>query len=98
MIYRKLLDFVQFAVNHLTQNQICCRLLIAKQRGEEMQARKWNLNQKSVTMYVTEAEYQLITSKAEILDVSASKFAKQAVKTYIKHLERHLEDAASIAA
>jgi DNA-binding transcriptional MocR family regulator len=49
-------------------------------------------------MYVSEAEYQLIMSKAEILDISASKFSKQAVKTYIKHLERHLEDAASTAA
>jgi len=49
-------------------------------------------------MYVTEAEYQLIMSKAETLDISASKFTKQAVKTYIKHLERHLEDAVSITA
>jgi DNA-binding transcriptional MocR family regulator len=49
-------------------------------------------------MYVSEAEYQLIMSKAEILDISASKFTKQAVKTYIKHLERHLEDAKAIAA
>jgi hypothetical protein len=63
-----------------------------------MQERNWNLNQRSVTMYVTEAEYQLIMSKAETLDISASKFTKQAVKTYIKHLERHLEDAVSITA
>ncbi|MEG3906009.1 hypothetical protein QUB29_28225 [Microcoleus sp. B4b_D2] len=49
-------------------------------------------------MYVTEAEYQDIISKAELLAQSTSKFTRQAVKTYIKHLERHLEDAASIAA
>lgn len=63
-----------------------------------MQQQKWERNIKSVTMYLTEAEYQLINSKAEILDLSASKFTKQAVKTYIKHLEKHLQDAASIAA
>jgi uncharacterized protein YlbG (UPF0298 family) len=63
-----------------------------------MQERNWNLNQRSVTMYVNEAEYQLIMSKAETLDISASKFTKQAVKTYIKHLKRHLEDAVSITA
>ncbi len=60
-----------------------------------MQPQNWR---RSVTMYVSEAEYQLIMSKAEILDISASKFTKQAVKTYIKHLERHLEDAKAIAA
>jgi hypothetical protein len=63
-----------------------------------MQQKKWERNIKSVTMYLTEAEYQLINSKAEILDLSASKFTKQAVKTYIKHLEKHLQDADSIAA
>lgn len=52
----------------------------------------------SVTMYLSEAEYQLIVSKAELLDTSTSRFTKQAVKTYIKHLEKHLEDAESIAA
>ena len=49
-------------------------------------------------MYVSEAEYQLIMSKAETLDVSASKFTKQAVTTYIKHLEKHLENAEPVAA
>jgi hypothetical protein len=49
-------------------------------------------------MYVTESEYQDIISKAEILDISASKFAKQAVTTYIKHLEKHLENAETVAA
>lgn len=49
-------------------------------------------------MYVTEAEYQLIMSRAEILDISASKFTKQAVTTYIKHLEKHLENAELVAA
>jgi hypothetical protein len=48
-------------------------------------------------MYVNEAEYQLIMTRAETLDVSASKFTKQAVTTYIKHLEKHLEDAEPIA-
>jgi len=62
-----------------------------------MQERKWERNQRSVTMYVTEAEYQLINSKAELFDVSASKFNKQAVTTYIKHLEKYLEDAEPIA-
>ena len=57
-----------------------------------------NPNIKSITMYLTEAEYQLITSKAEKLDLSASKFTKQAVKTYIKHLDKYLEDAEPIAA
>jgi len=48
-------------------------------------------------MYLTEAEYQSIISKAEKLDLSASKFTKQAVKTYTKHLEKHLNDAEPIA-
>ncbi|MEG4521030.1 MULTISPECIES: hypothetical protein [unclassified Microcoleus] len=52
----------------------------------------------SVTMYVTEAEYQLILSKAELLDTSISRFSKQAVQTYIKHLEKHLKDTESVAA
>jgi len=47
-------------------------------------------------MYVTEAEYQLITSKAELLEMSSSKFTKQAVTTYIKHLEK-LQDAEPVA-
>lgn len=63
-----------------------------------MQQQKWERNIKSVTMYLTEAEYQLINSKAEILDLSASKFTKQAVKTYIKHLEKHLNDAEPVGA
>ena len=49
-------------------------------------------------MYVNQAEYELIMSKAEKLDVSASKFSKQAVTTYIKHLDKHLQDANPIAA
>jgi hypothetical protein len=49
-------------------------------------------------MYLSEAEYQLIVSKAELLDTSTSRFTKQAVKTYIKHLEKHLEDAEPVAA
>ncbi len=49
-------------------------------------------------MYVSEAEYQLIMRKAEKLDISASKFTQQAVTTYIKHLEKHLENAKPVAA
>jgi hypothetical protein len=52
---------------------------------------------RSITMYVDEAEYNLIMSKAQTLDVSASKFSKQAVTTYIKHLEKDLNDAEPIA-
>jgi hypothetical protein len=52
---------------------------------------------RSITMYVDEAEYNLIMSKAQTLDVSASKFSKQAVKTYIEHLEKHLNDAELVA-
>jgi len=47
---------------------------------------------RSITMYVDQAEYELIMSKAKNLDLSASKFTKQAVKTYIKHLDKCLED------
>jgi hypothetical protein len=60
-----------------------------------MQPENWR---RSVTMYLTEAEYQLIMGKAKSIDISASKFTKQAVKTYIKHLEKHLNDAEPIAA
>ncbi len=60
-----------------------------------MQQHTWR---RSVTMYVSEAEYQLIMSKAETLDISASKFTKQAVTTYIKHLEKHLENAKPVTA
>jgi uncharacterized protein with von Willebrand factor type A (vWA) domain len=52
-----------------------------------MQQQNWR---RSVTMYVSEAEYQIMR-KAKTLDISASKFTKQAVTTYIKHLEKHLE-------
>jgi hypothetical protein len=48
-------------------------------------------------MYVNEAEDQLMR-KAETLDVSASQFTKQAVTTYIKHLEKHLENAEPVTA
>jgi hypothetical protein len=48
-------------------------------------------------MYVSEAEYQIMR-KAKTLDISASKFTKQAVTTYIKHLEKHLENAEPVAA
>ena len=52
---------------------------------------------RSVTMYGSEAEYQIMR-KAKTLDISASKFTKQAVTTYIKHLEKHLENAEPVAA
>jgi hypothetical protein len=48
-------------------------------------------------MYVTEAEYQLITSFAELLEMSSSKFTKKAVTTYTKNLVQHLEDAELVA-
>jgi len=60
-----------------------------------MQQQNWR---RTITMYVSEAEYQLIMSKATSIDISASKSTKQAVKTYIKHLEKHLEDAEPVAA
>lgn len=53
---------------------------------------------RSITLYLIKAEYQMIASKVELLEVSSSSFTKQAVKTYIKHLEKHLEDAEFIAA
>lgn len=63
-----------------------------------MMSQNWNQPRRSVTMYVTEAEYQLITSKAELLEMSSSsKFTKKAVTTYIKHLEKHLQDAGLVA-
>ena len=52
---------------------------------------------RTITMYVNEAEDQLMR-KAETLDVSASQFTKQAVTTYIKHLEKHLENAEPVTA
>jgi hypothetical protein len=48
-------------------------------------------------MYVDEAEYELIMSRAKSIHISASKFSKQAVTTYIKHLDKHLKDAEPIA-
>jgi len=62
-----------------------------------MMSQNWNHQRRSVTFYVTEAEYQLITSKAELLEMSSSQFTKQAVTTYIKHLEKHLQDAEPVA-
>ena len=62
-----------------------------------MMSQNWNQPRRSVTFYVTEAEYQLITSKAELLEMSSSKFAKKAVTTYNKNLEKHLQDAGLVA-
>lgn len=61
-----------------------------------MMSQNWNQQRRSVTFYVTEAEYQLITSKAELLEMSSSLFTKQAVTT-IKHLGKHLQDAEPVA-
>ena len=58
-------------------------------------ARRWK---HSVTVYLTEDEYLLVTGKASQLETSSSSFTKQALKTYIKHLDRHLENAEPIAA
>lgn len=57
-------------------------------------ARRWK---HSVTVYLTEDEYLLVTGKASQLETSSSSFTKQALKTYIKHLDRHLENAEPIA-
>lgn len=62
-----------------------------------MMSQNWNQPRRSVTFYVTEAEYQLITSSAELLEMLGSKFTKKAVTTYIKHLEKHLQDAGLVA-
>jgi hypothetical protein len=83
------------AVKSLTQTEIYCTLFVTEAREKKMQPQNWR---RSITMYVTEAEYQLIMSRAEILDISASKFTKQAVTTYIKHLEKHLGNAKPVAA
>lgn len=53
---------------------------------------------RSIPMYLTKVEYQMIVSKVELLEVSSSSFTQQSVKTYIKHLEKYLEDAELIAA
>ena len=53
---------------------------------------------RSITMYLIKAECQMIVSKVELLEVARSSFTKQAVKTYIKHLKKHLEDAEFITA
>ncbi len=53
---------------------------------------------RSVTMYLSESEYQTIVSKAELLETSSSKFTKQAVQVYLTHLEKCLKDAESLAA
>ncbi len=58
-------------------------------------ARRWK---HSVTVYLTEAEYLLVTGKASQLETSCSSFTKQALKTYIKHIEKHLHDAEPNAA
>ena len=58
-------------------------------------ARRWK---RAVTVYLNEEEYQLITGKALQLETSSSSFTKQALKTYIKHLEKHLKDAEPVAA
>ena len=62
-----------------------------------MMSQNWNQQRRSVTFYVTEAEYKLITSKAELIEMSSSKFTKKAVTTYINNLEKHLQDAGLVA-
>lgn len=62
-----------------------------------MMSQNWNQQRRSVTFYVTEAEYQLITSKAELIEMSSSQFTKKALTTYIKNLEKHLQDAGLVA-
>ena len=72
-------------------------LLITEAARDEMMSQNWNQQRGSVTFYVTEAEYQLITSKAELIEMSSSNFTKKAVTTYIKNLEKHLQDAGFVA-
>lgn len=62
-----------------------------------MMSQNWNQQRRSVAFYVTEAEYQLITSKAELIEMSSSKLTKKALTTYIKNLEKHLQDAGLVA-
>jgi hypothetical protein len=81
----------------LCEIEIYGTLLITEAARDEMMSQNWNQQRRSVTMYVTEAEYQLITSKAELLEMSSSKFTKKAVTTYIKHLEKYLQDAGLVA-
>ena len=57
-------------------------------------ARRWK---RAVTVYLTEAEYQLITSTASQLETSSSSFTKQALKTYMKQLKKDLQDAELVA-
>jgi hypothetical protein len=47
---------------------------------------------------LNESDYHLITGKAKQFEISSSSFAELAVKTYIKHLEKHLEDDELVAA
>jgi hypothetical protein len=81
----------------LCEIEIYGTLQITEAAREEMMSQNWNQPRRSVTFYVTEAEYQLITSKAELLEMSSSKFTKKAVTTYIKNLEKHLQDAGLVA-
>jgi hypothetical protein len=81
----------------LCEIEIYGTLLITEAARDEMMSQNWNQQRRSVTFYVTEPEYQLITSKAELLEMSSSKFTKKAVTTYIKNLEKHLQDAGLVA-
>jgi hypothetical protein len=51
-------------------------------------ARRWK---HSITVYLTESEYLLVTGKASQLETSSSSFTKQALWTYLNQLDKHME-------
>jgi hypothetical protein len=43
------------------------------------------------TVYLTEDDYQEIAEKARLFNQSHSEFIGEAMKIYVRHLQRHLE-------
>jgi hypothetical protein len=43
------------------------------------------------TVYLTEVEYQEIAEKARLFNQSSSDFIGEAMRIYLKHLQRYLE-------
>lgn len=43
------------------------------------------------TVYLTEDNYQEIAEKARLFNQSRSEFIGEAMKIYLRHLQRHLE-------
>lgn len=48
-----------------------------------------------LTVYLTEVEYQEIAEKARLFNQSQSDFIGEAMRIYLKHLQRHLENSSS---